>query len=245
MATEAEKVIAGPQDQAPTVPETSTNQATMSLEEKSGETAPIVPVGTESSKPAEPPIEASSATTETIPVTTEAKDVTDIANEDSKTAPAEPASATTELTNESGGNPQQTVDTTKTSVDKPLDDAVKEPVEKPTDEPVTAPSAPVTATTNGDTKLDAQAKDVTDQIVIGDARTKKATARNGKRKAENAFDTNDESDRKKSKIDTAQSIATDATVLIKKVGRPKKDRKILTPIGRTARKTRSQGPVEV
>ncbi|KAK3991007.1 hypothetical protein QBC44DRAFT_324033 [Cladorrhinum sp. PSN332] len=271
-------VVIAPQDQA-LVPEASTPEITMSVEEKSDQVVTSVPVGPESSKLAEPPIEASPGTA-TIPNGSEAKDVTDFAKEDSKPRPAEPEPidsvqssetatlppvAAAELTKESNDAAEQSFDTSA----HPVDDTVKEPVEKPeaeasnqpsethasdevnglsekpTGELVTAPAAPAAVVTNGDTRLDLGVKDAADQTTTRDTEIKKTTAGKGKRNADDAFGINGEQDRKKRKIDTTQNTTANDTVPAKKAGRPKKDRKILTPIGRTARKTRSQGPVEV
>ncbi|KAH9904056.1 hypothetical protein F4778DRAFT_79335 [Xylariomycetidae sp. FL2044] len=75
----------------------------------------------------------------------------------------------------------------------------------------------------------------------GDKRKADAETSNGK--VDESVTKNDTPDEKKQKTNgAAPSAATNGTA--KKPGRPKKEKKVSAPVGRTARKTRSQGAVE-
>ncbi|KAK4163399.1 hypothetical protein QBC43DRAFT_320022 [Cladorrhinum sp. PSN259] len=262
MAAEAEKVTLA-QDQ-PQASESLATEATMPVEEKSDQAAPIV---MESSK-----LEETVAGPSSVPPTnlsgSETKELTANANiaasalVDSGQAaePSLPAVATAELTKESNGGAEPTVDMSvgladdisKKLVEKPANkvseqvseegvgDAVKERSRNPIKEPESARAA-----ATEDTRVDAEMKGGADETTMKATETKPAAIGNAKRAAEEAFGADGNTDRKKSKTDTTQSTTIIGAGLAKKPGRPKKDTKLITPVGRTARKTRSQGPVEV
>jgi hypothetical protein len=252
------------QDQ-PQASESLATEATMPVEEKNDQAAPIV-MG--SSK-----LEETVAGPSSIPPTnlsgSETKELTAIAN---IAAPvlvgsvqaAEPASlpavATAKLTKEQNGGAEPTVDTSvgfaddnsKKLVEKPADKALEEvseegvgdAVKEPSRNPIKEPASARTAATE-DTRVDGEIKGGADGTTLKATETKPAAIGNAKRAAEEAFGVDNNSDRKKSKTDTTQSTTIIGAGLTKKPGRPKQDMELITPVGRTARKTRSQGPVEV
>lgn len=229
------------------------------VEKRTDEAVPTQ-AATESVKTGRASTEAASATA-MVPNGSETKDV-ETTSEDSKpsmvdpTAPidtaqstetaAPPADTAVESTTELNGVAAQPVATGKPA-------SVEEALEKLEEEPVSVPAPATTsdATTdgisgaaNGDTREDVQMKETSDETTVVEVEKTGLAVGNGKRKAEDAFGADNDLDRKKVKPDTTESATANGTIPAKKPGRPKKERKILTPVGRTARKTRSQGPVE-
>ncbi|KAK4459035.1 hypothetical protein QBC42DRAFT_254774 [Cladorrhinum samala] len=244
MAAEAEKVIA---------PETSAPEVAAPVEKKSDE-AVTTEVATESVKAGGTPTEVASTTT-VVPNGSEVKDVK-TTSEDSKPNMVDPAQSTevaapsadtaAEPTAELNGVSAQPVTTGKPA-------SVEEAPEKPEVEPVSVPAPATTSdatadgisgAANGDTREDVQMKEASDDTTAAEVEKTESAVGNGKRKAEDAFGADDDAESKKAKPDTTESATTNGTVPARKPGRPKKERKILTPVGQTARKTRSQGPVE-
>ncbi|KAK1759173.1 hypothetical protein QBC47DRAFT_397988 [Echria macrotheca] len=67
-----------------------------------------------------------------------------------------------------------------------------------------------------------------------------------KRKAEDSPEANGNSTKKKAVVEeTSDSPATNGSALPRKPGRPKKEKRPIAPVGRTARRTRSQGAADV
>ncbi|KAL2021315.1 hypothetical protein VTK56DRAFT_7286 [Thermocarpiscus australiensis] len=146
----------------------------------------------------------------------------------------------------------------ESSGEEPVREAVKDTAEKPTEnagaaaptEQAPAADATVTAA-NGETREDDEMKEpaAAAETVTEDGAT--APVGTGvKRKAEDAFGTEADAQRdlteKKFKSEETVPVETSGTApAAKKPGRPKKQTKAPAPVGRTARKTRSQGPVEV
>ncbi|KAK4188432.1 hypothetical protein QBC35DRAFT_195263 [Podospora australis] len=166
---------------------------------------------------------------------------------------------------ESGAN--GITDKTDTTItEKPTEEAVPGTSEKLTQTALTGKSADESVTKNGiaaasgSTREDVEMSEgpsgaaVTKVEAMVEAPIPASTVR-PKRMADDAFD-EDENDLGENKAKSDPSVATTITGSIpiptKKPGRPKKQqqqpqnpRKILTPVGRTLRKTRSQGPVEI
>ncbi len=138
-------------------------------------------------------------------------------------------------------------ETTAPAVDKPVEKPAELAAEKPVAEkPVEAPEekeiAAPAVTSNGDVAMpDAATTQEPDVEVEPLAGTK--------RKAEDSAEANGDSAEKKTKSDEVSAPPAEETNGngstngdAKKPGRPKKEKKAAVPVGRTARKTRSQGP---
>jgi hypothetical protein len=67
-----------------------------------------------------------------------------------------------------------------------------------------------------------------------------------KRKAEDSPEANGDSSKKKAVVEeTSDTPATNGSALPRKPGRPKKEKRLPAPVGKTARRTRSQGAADV
>ncbi|KAK0719454.1 hypothetical protein B0H67DRAFT_642807 [Lasiosphaeris hirsuta] len=136
--------------------------------------------------------------------------------------------------------------------EKPAEKAIEEVAKASAEEPKKAEETPLTeapavvaeVAANGEVSKDVEVKEPTAEVA--------PVVTGGKRKAEKALGTNGDVGNKKAKIEAAAALAAppaaNGSTPARKAGRPKKEKKTVVTApsaGRTARKTRSQGPVEV
>ena len=137
-------------------------------------------------------------------------------------------------------------ETTAPAVDKPVEKPAEPLAEKPLEAPEEKAAAAPAVTSNGDVEMaDATTTQEPDEEPDVEAEPPAGT----KRKAEDSAETNGDNADKKAKSDEVSAPPAGETNGngssngdAKKPGRPKKEKKVAVSAGRTARKTRSQGP---
>ena len=218
---------AGPEKTPSTVATTVANPAPAShRDDPTNEVVPSVAPPQEDSKPAQPDTAAGEpAASSAPPIQEEAP--SDGAGKEAKVAHEAPAEISAPKT-------------------------VEPPAEKGTEKPETAEDAsvkmlaanldtPVNGAADEDAELKAPAAEV-DQLA-GGAEPPVAGA---KRKADSDVEANGDATNKKPNVEATQpEPTTNGSVPTRKAGRPKKEKKAPAPVGRTARRTRSQGAADV
>lgn len=138
------------------------------------------------------------------------------------------------------------------AAEKPAEKAIEEVSKAAAEEPKQAEETPLTEAPAVVARVAAN-EEVSKDVEVKEPAVEAApVVTGGKRKAEKALGTNGDVGSKKAKIETATAPAAPPTANgnapARKASRPKKEKKTVVAApsaGRTARKTRSQGPVEV